>query len=618
VLGHVLVERHLIGPSTAPPEPLAIARLVDHDAVDPGLEGGLPPERVQGAKHPEEDLLGKVQCLVAIAQQVQRERVDHALVPGDELGAGHLLAGGTPLDERGFPAGYVRPSECACVLHQFLGDKSWSHGQCKTLRTRVGPKVPPGAGFATIHREMRRTLLALALVAAAGVVGALAYSSFTTEREFVRLVAAGDEAAAAGRAFEALEAYSGALALVPDAMVPYLKRGRVYQEQGQAEAALRDLHRAAELDPSATRPLEWLGDISLELDRHDRAADYFRRVIALDDRNPRVLYKRAVAHYRAGSPTEAAAAVEAALALDSTLNDARFLLGLCQRDLGQLPTARRTLETVVKEAPATAGAREALAEVYAALGERQRAIDQLEALSTLDPDRPERLVALGLAQASAGRDNQAVLVLGRAVERFPDAPLAYEALGHVWLEMAERRGDRIALMKAIEALTQAANYSSSSSGALTDLGRAWVMAGDLAAAERALRQAVERLPVAPEAFRRLAQVSQRQGHPLEARDALLQYAALVGDRDPIAAVATDIAALSIKVGEPLMAVRWLERALNAGEPSPRRLALLADAALQSGDLSRAQEAVEAGLRLAPADPALLALKRRLASELSRR
>jgi hypothetical protein len=80
---------------------------------------------------------------------------------------------------------------------------------------------------------MRRTLLALALVAAAGVAGALAYSSLTTEREFVRLVAAGDEAAAADRPFEALEAYSGALALVPDAMVPYLKRGRVYQQQGQ-------------------------------------------------------------------------------------------------------------------------------------------------------------------------------------------------------------------------------------------------------------------------------------------------------------------------------------------------------------------------------------------------
>ena len=110
---------------------------------------------------------------------------------------------------------------------------------------------------------MRRTLVALALVAAAGVVGALGYASYSTEQEFVRLVATGDEAAEGGRAFEALEAYSGALALVPDAVVGYLKRGRVYQMQGESEAALRDLRRAAELDASATRPLEWLGDMVL-------------------------------------------------------------------------------------------------------------------------------------------------------------------------------------------------------------------------------------------------------------------------------------------------------------------------------------------------------------------
>ena len=63
---------------------------------------------------------------------------------------------------------------------------------------------------------MRRTFVALALVAAAGVVGALGYASYSTEQEFVRLVASGDAAADEGRVFEALEAYSGALALVPE------------------------------------------------------------------------------------------------------------------------------------------------------------------------------------------------------------------------------------------------------------------------------------------------------------------------------------------------------------------------------------------------------------------
>ena len=460
---------------------------------------------------------------------------------------------------------------------------------------------------------MRRTLSALVLVAVGGVVAAMTYSSFTTEQEFVRLVAAGDTAVAEGRAFEALEAYSGALALVPDAAVPYLKRGRVYQQEGQPEAALRDLRHAAEIDPSATRPLEWLGDISLELDRLDRAIDYFRSYVALDDRNPRVLHKLGVALYRSGALGDAIASLDRALELDPSLADARFVLGLCQRDLGDLPAARRALERVVADSPAKIGPRDALAEIYLSLDQHQLAIDQLEALATLDPARPQRLVAVGQALARSGRDSQAVLVLGRAVERFPDSPEVYAALGHVWLAAAERRGERVALLKAVEALTESANHATSSSEAMSDLGRALTIAGDLPGAERALRQAVARLPVSVDAFARLAAVAERQGHLLEARDALLQFVALVGDREPRATVATRIADLSLRLGEPLLAVRWFDRSLDDAGPSAPLLARVADAALKGGDFSRARDAIEAGLALAPGDPVLMGLKRRVAS-----
>lgn len=461
---------------------------------------------------------------------------------------------------------------------------------------------------------MRRALIALALVAAAGVAGALAYASYTTEQDFVRLVAAGDEAAARERTFEALEAYSGALALVPDAVVAYLKRGRVYQLQGESEAALRDLRRAAELDPSATRPLEWLGDISLELNRVDRAAEYFQRYIALDERNARVLYKLGVARYRAGAPREALEVLDQALQIDRTLSDARFLRGLCLRDLGQPGEARLALETVVEANPGARGPREALAEVYGLLGEHQRAIDTLESLSALDPSRPDPLVTVGLAYASSGRDTQALQILSRAVERFPDAPQVYGALGHVWLTLAERHADRVALAKALAALNEAANHATTSSAALSDLGRALTLAGDYPAAERALRQAVTRLPASTEAFLRLAAVTERQGRLTEARDALLQYAALAGDREPLATVAPRIAELSLRIGEPLLAARWLERAIDENGPSPNLLARLADAAWKGGDATRARAAIAAGLELSPDHAALLALQRRIGVE----
>jgi Flp pilus assembly protein TadD len=163
-------------------------------------------------------------------------------------------------------------------------------------------------------------------------------------------------------------------------------------------------------------------------------------------------------------------------------------------------------------------------------------------------------------------------------------------------------------------LNEAATHSTSSSAALSDLGRAWMLAGDLPAAERALRRAVTRLPVSPDAFLRLAMVTERQGRSLEARDALLQYAALVGDREPLAAVATRIADLSVRIGEPLLAVRWYDRAIDESGPSPSLLGRLADAAWKGGDATRARTAVGDALQLAPDDPALLALRRRVASD----
>ena len=229
-------------------------------------------------------------------------------------------------------------------------------------------RMTPTSHFVTIV-AMRRTLVALALVAAAGVVGALAYASYSTEQEFVRLVASGDEAAEAGRVFESLEAYSGALALVPDAVVAYLKRGRVYQLQGESEAALRDLRRAAELDPSSTRPLEWLGDISLDLDRVDRAAEYFQRYVALDDRNARVLYKLALARYRAGAAADAMTALDAALGARSRRWATRDFCAdsACATWDNYRRRGRRSKRR--QASPGAPGPREALAEVYATLGE---------------------------------------------------------------------------------------------------------------------------------------------------------------------------------------------------------------------------------------------------------
>lgn len=459
---------------------------------------------------------------------------------------------------------------------------------------------------------MRRTIVAVVIVAIAGVAGALAFGALANEREFDRQIADGDSAVIAERPFQAIEAYSGAIALKPDSMLAHYKRGAVYQSQNELEAALRDFRSAADLDPTSLRAIESLGDTNLTLGRSDRAVERYEAFVALDEKNARVLFKLGLARYRAGRIKDVMGPIQQALAIEPAMGDAYYVLGLAQRDLDQLAAARTSLEEASRRSPASqTSAREALADVYLQDGDHGRAINQLEALAALEPGKADRAVAVGLAQARAGRDDAAVLTLSRAVDRFPDAPQVYAALGHVWLASAQRRGDRVALNKAVEALEQASRRSDATSDTFAELGRAYLLSGDRLAAERALRQAVAKLPVPPDAYLQLADVTSRDGRVQDARDALLKYATLVGDERPLATVATQIADYSVRLGDNALAVRWFDRAIDEAGPSAALQFKLAEAAWRAGDVARAHQVIDEGLASEPENRSLQQLKRRV-------
>jgi tetratricopeptide (TPR) repeat protein len=427
---------------------------------------------------------------------------------------------------------------------------------------------------------VRKTALLTVLAALALALGASAYRAYAQELEYARLVAAGDAAAAAHDTFPAIEAYSGAIALRPDSMLAYLKRGRAYKDRGELEAAARDLRQAALLDPTATLVLELLGDTYLAMGRYDRAADRFGAYLTLDDRAARVWYKLGLAYFRLGDTTRALPVLERAVALDGSMAEAHLVLGLCLRELRELARARAVLDRATRLAPGLTAPREALAALHGELGEHSRAIDQLEALAALDPTNPERFVALGQAHARARRYEAGVVALTRALERFPDEPRVLAALGVVWLDAAEHRDDPVFLKKALEALTTAAAHPEASSQTLTHLARALARAGKPDEAQRVLRTAIARTPVDPEAYLRLAHLVGAT-RPLDARDALVRYVALLGEPKSMAKLAAEIAEHSLRAGEPDVAIRWIDRAADASGETPAlarlRARALADA-----------------------------------------
>jgi tetratricopeptide (TPR) repeat protein len=457
---------------------------------------------------------------------------------------------------------------------------------------------------------LKRVLAGVFLLAlsAAGVYG---YTLSERERSYRQSIADGDAALARDNTSAAIEAFSGAITLKGDSMLGYLKRGQAYRRRGEFMAAIRDLRRASEIDPTATRPLEELGDAYLAdtPHRYAAAADRYREYVKLDNRAPRVLYKLGFARYNEGQTAEAIDALQHAIALDPATAEAYYLLGLCHRAAQHFDAARAALEKALALQPVLLHAREELADLNAALGRGDARIAQLEILSALDPG-PSREVTLGVAYARAGQTERAVLTLGRAAERYPDHPYAYVALGRVWLEIAQARNDRVALSKALGALEGAVG-SDDSSEALMLFGRALLLTADEETAERMLQDATERRPVEPLAFYYLADAAERLGHFSIARDALLDYDVLRGDdvderrRSTHAARLGD---LSLKLNEPAVAATYFLRASVQGDAG--LLARAADAQLRSGDIDAARATAIKALEKDPTNTLALSVQRR--------
>src|SRR5262249_18322383 len=267
--------------------------------------------------------------------------------------------------------------------------------------------------------------------------------------------------------------------------------------------------------------------------------------------------------------------------------------------------SQQALAKAIALSPGFIPAREELADLYRDLGRRADELEQLQLLAVLDREHVERQVAVGLAHARAGHPDLAILTLGNALERTPNPPVIYEALGEVWLGTAESQNDPAELAKALEALSHAAASDTATSRTLTLYGRALLQNDQPHLAEDVLRRATERYPVEPSAFLHYATAAERQSDLGTARQALIVYRALLKDIDQEserAALAARIGRLSVALDEPTVAIAWLVRALTATPNDIQFLTSLAEAQLRADDISGLRRQSHARERRNPATP----------------
>ncbi len=476
---------------------------------------------------------------------------------------------------------------------------------------------------------MRRPGLVALGIALAAVAAALLYTTLAREAQFRRLMVEGENALASDQPFVAIEDFSGAIILKPGSMLAYLRRGEAYKRRGDLQTALRDLRRATELDPSATKPFEELGDVNFALERFARAAESYDSYLELDDRSATVLYKLALSRFRLRDPVTAARKLGQAVRLNDRFAEAFYLLGICQAQSGETSGAIDSMARAVALAPTLTrtgtaadqqrfdvAARQELIRLLLAVKRDADAIRELEQLAALEPGRPDHLIDAGLIYGRLGRTDLAVAELTRAAERLtgptdPSQARFNQALGRIWFEAADVRHEPGALIKALEALDSAVRAPDARSEAFTLRGRAQLLAADSNGAQQSFEQALRRTPVDPVAYREIGALAERRGDVALARDSLVRYLALTtSDRDT-RQLPERIADLCLRLDDRPEAVKWLKQAAEIGGDDAATVIRVAGMQLRAGDGAGAASTVERGLTKSPTSPALLALRRRL-------
>jgi putative PEP-CTERM system TPR-repeat lipoprotein len=281
--------------------------------------------------------------------------------------------------------------------------------------------------------------------------------------------------------------------------------------------------------------------------------------------------------------------------------------------------AKKTLNDALARQPDSAEVMTALAEVLAATGEQDAALDHLEKLLAKDPRNARALLNQGLLLVqlnqldAAEKSYTAALQHGSATLTFPQRTMAAAALVEIQLAKgdvpgAERAnktltelapesfvsrllGARILLSKqeyaaATAELQRIVTQAPQFVPARALLGASLFSQGSYEQAERQLAEAVRQAPENIEARKLLAQVRLRMNRPAEAMDTLVPALNDEATDTGLNVLASNV---QLRMGDESAAVALLERSV-AASPANRELKLqLASAYLRTGYSAKAVE-----------------------------
>jgi TolB-like protein/DNA-binding winged helix-turn-helix (wHTH) protein/Tfp pilus assembly protein PilF len=171
--------------------------------------------------------------------------------------------------------------------------------------------------------------------------------------------------------------YKRAIELNPNLADSYAGYAYFLQAMGRNEEALASVRRAVELDPLSPGDIADEGRILYRARRYESAIARYQRALELDPGYVPALSRMADAYEEWGKYDQALAAVQELQQAAADRRDIRRPLGRLYARTGRRREALEITRTIEAD-PNTSGSAFALAAIYSALGDRDRAIAALE------------------------------------------------------------------------------------------------------------------------------------------------------------------------------------------------------------------------------------------------
>ena len=174
-------------------------------------------------------------------------------------------------------------------------------------------------------------------------------------------------------------------AIDPQSVLAHELSGEMMEAMNNFDGAVVELKKAVDMAPNQAGTHYRLGDAYWSLSQWDAAAEQFQAELAVDPGNCLARARLGnIVLQKNGSPEEALAAIDKALAMCPSLTDAHVDRARALTKLNRNAEAATELEAAVKADPAEPSTHFLLAKVYRALGRSQEAQAEMQTYSKLE------------------------------------------------------------------------------------------------------------------------------------------------------------------------------------------------------------------------------------------